>query len=124
MNRVIKDIYEAIPDRNKRDQQHRKRAVLSVVGDLMHSLFGVPAQADVDILNANVLKLTETITHDLGIMKKTTTDLSNFATATTKRLDSLVTEIHEKAIQNLQLIRSVVQQQIRITDFLNNITLY
>ena len=50
-------------------------------------------------------------------MKKTTTDLSNYAEATTKRLNTLVEEVHENAIQNLQLIRNVVQQQIRITDF-------
>src|SRR3989442_13444184 len=106
MKKVIDDIYDLIPMSKKRYQKQNKRAILSVVGDLMHSLFGVPAQADVDVLNANVLKLTETITHDLGIMKKTTTDLSNFATATTKRLDSLVEEIHENAVQNLHLIKN------------------
>src|SRR5437867_1754450 len=89
----------------------------------MHSIFGVPSQADVDILNANVLKLTETITHDIGIMKKTTTDLSNYAEATTKRLNMLVDVVHENAIRNFDIFKDSVQQVIRIVDFLNNITL-
>ena len=49
--------------------------------------------------------------------------MSNYAEATTKILNSLVEEVHENAIQNLQIIKNSVQQQIRIVDFLNNITM-
>ena len=100
-----------------------KRAILSFVGDAMHSIFCVPSQEDVDILNTNVLKLTETINHDLGILKKTITDLSGYAEATTQRLDLLVKEIKDNAVQNLELIENIVRQQNKIVDFLNNITL-
>jgi len=56
-------------------------------------------------------------------MKKTITDLSGYAEATTQRLDLLVQEIKDNAIQNLELIENVVRRQNNIVDFLNNITL-
>src|SRR6267154_1432308 len=61
IKRLIQDIYESVPIMSTGKFKQNKRAILSFVGDAMHSLFGVPAQEDIDILNTNVLKLTETI---------------------------------------------------------------
>src|SRR6267154_1662598 len=118
IKRLIQDIYESVPLMSTSKFKQNKRAILSFVGDAMHSLFGVPAQEDIDILNTNVLKLTETINHDLGIMKKTVTDLSNYAEATTQRLDSLVKQMKDEAIQTVNYIQNIVQRQNSIIDFL------
>src|SRR6266516_5744165 len=75
IRQLVDDIYDLIPEKKMTGLKQSKRAILPVIGDLMHSLFGVPAQGDVDTLSANVLKLTEQYDHDLGMMKKTVTDL-------------------------------------------------
>jgi len=123
MHGLVEDIYDLVPESTRKGQRQGKRAILGWGGSLLNSIFGVALQDDVDELNKNVLKLTETINKDLGIMKKTITDLSDFAEKTTSRLDALVEQIKENSIQNLKLIETVIYNEDRIVDFLSNITL-
>jgi hypothetical protein len=123
MHTLVEDIYSLVPINTRRAQKQNKRAILGFVADLQNSIFGVAKQDDIDILNTNLLKLTETVNHDLGILKVTVTDLHKFAQETTDRLNAVVDEVKQNAIANLKLIETIVYNENKLIDFLNNITL-
>ncbi len=123
MHRLVNDIYDLVPLTTKSKQKLEKRAILGFVGQLMNSVFGTANQDDIDTLNTNVLKLTETVNTELKVIKKTVTDLSDFAEKTTNRLNDLVQEVKDNSIQNLKLIQAAVYNEDKIIDFLSNLTL-
>jgi len=120
---LVEDIYALLPDSTKNKGKQEKRAVFGFIGDLLNNVIGTAKQEDIDVLNSNVLKLTESYNHDLGILKKTVTDVADYAEKTTLRLDSLVEEMKVTAARNLKIMATIVQNEDKILEFMNNVTL-
>ena len=75
-------------------------------------------------LNKNFLAVSETVNNELGIIKKTTKDLTIFATNTTNRINTLVEQIKENANQNVKMIQFVSDNEEIMRSFGNNLTLF
>jgi hypothetical protein len=121
---LVNDMNDVLPETKMKRSKSEKRAILGFVGTIGSSIFGWATEEDIAILNKNLIAVSDTVNNELTVMKKITKDLTKFATLATNKINTLVDQMKENAVQNMKMIQFLTDNEEVMRDFGNNLTLF
>lgn len=101
-----------------------KRAILGFLAKPLKSVLGLATEEDLEILQSQVLMVVENQNKQLDILKENTKNLNSFVHMSNTRIDNLVQQVKNNALENIRLVRHGFMQIKEEINFLNNITIH